>query len=253
MINSSNERITYKTCLHPNYIASVSTHDHNPDKFILCNPYLFTGRQADILDNSSLTIQYSRNRYYDYCTGRCTTHDPLGITPNSQMFNEFDVMSQYTDGLGLYEYVNSNPASSFDPFGTFRYCGLDCLDPHSGIKWHDVGPAIIKGWNVIQEVSCTVWNCHAAFIIDLTKQCKEGTTRSRLLCEQCFWTKPTYEKLGWRKREKTEMRLCLTKHIIYKCCAGRWQFHKKDPPDPVWNSEVVEYRWTFERYFPVGL
>jgi len=42
------------------------------------NPYLFTGRRVDILDSCSLKIQYSRNRYYDYYTGRFTTHDPLG-------------------------------------------------------------------------------------------------------------------------------------------------------------------------------
>jgi len=34
------------------------------------NAYFFTGRRLDILDNSSLKIQYSRNRYYDYYTGR---------------------------------------------------------------------------------------------------------------------------------------------------------------------------------------
>ena len=39
------------------------------------NSYLFTGRRVDILDideqsNSSLKIQYNRNRYYSYTTGR---------------------------------------------------------------------------------------------------------------------------------------------------------------------------------------
>jgi len=34
------------------------------------NPYLFTGRRLDILNNGSLKIQYSRNRYYGYHTGR---------------------------------------------------------------------------------------------------------------------------------------------------------------------------------------
>jgi len=46
------------------------------------NPYLFTGRRWDTLNNGSLKIQYSRNRYYDYHTGRFLTHDTLGITPN---------------------------------------------------------------------------------------------------------------------------------------------------------------------------
>jgi len=45
------------------------------------NPYLFTASRVDILDSGSLKIQYNRNRYYDYYTGRWLTHDPLGIDP----------------------------------------------------------------------------------------------------------------------------------------------------------------------------
>jgi hypothetical protein len=44
---------------------------------ICTNPHLFTGRRVDILDNGSLTIQYNRNPYCDYYTGRWTTHNPL--------------------------------------------------------------------------------------------------------------------------------------------------------------------------------
>jgi len=65
------------------------------------NPYLFTGRRLDIMDNSSLKIQYNRNRYYDYYTGRWLTHDPLG----------------YLDSMNLYEYVGSQPATELDPQG----------------------------------------------------------------------------------------------------------------------------------------
>jgi len=64
---------------------------------------LFTGRRVDILDNSSLKIQYNRNRYYDYYTGRWLTHDTLG----------------YVDGMSLYEYVKSRPTVSADPNGAF--------------------------------------------------------------------------------------------------------------------------------------
>jgi len=65
------------------------------------NPYLFTGRRLDILDNGSLKLQYNRNRYYDQYTGRWLTHDPLG----------------YIDGMNAYEYGGSNPVSRSDPFG----------------------------------------------------------------------------------------------------------------------------------------
>ena len=81
------------------------------------NPYLFTGRRLDILDNSSLKIQYNRNRYYDYYTGRWLTHDPLGIVPNAQKPNVFDVVGQYSDGTNSYEYVHSNPLVGLDPSG----------------------------------------------------------------------------------------------------------------------------------------
>jgi RHS repeat-associated protein len=68
---------------------------------------LFTGRRVDILDNGSLKIQYNRNRYYDYYTGRWITHDPLG----------------YVDGVNLYEYVTSKPIIAGDPAGLTKCDG----------------------------------------------------------------------------------------------------------------------------------
>jgi|GEM_PF-1237932 len=65
------------------------------------NPYYFTGRRVDFLDNGSLKIQLNRHRYYDYYTGRWLTEDPLG----------------YEDGLNLYEYVAGNPLIVVDPIG----------------------------------------------------------------------------------------------------------------------------------------
>jgi len=87
------------------------------DKSNYGNPYLFTGRRTDYLDSGSLKIQYNRNRYYDYYTGRWLTHDPLGITPNAQWTNKWEVVEQYVKGLGLYEYVNSRPNIGLDPEG----------------------------------------------------------------------------------------------------------------------------------------
>jgi len=71
------------------------------------NPYLFTGRRVDILDSGSLKIQYNRNRYYDYYTGRWLTHDPPG----------------YVDGMNLYEYAKSSPVTKTDQLGT---SAVDC-------------------------------------------------------------------------------------------------------------------------------
>jgi len=79
------------------------------------NPYLFTGRRVDILDNSSLTIQYNRNRYYSYSLGRWYTHDPIG----------------YELVMNLYEYCVSNAVYNIDPLGLF--CG-ECVPSSSGAK-----------------------------------------------------------------------------------------------------------------------
>jgi len=57
------------------------------------NCCLFTGREVDVLDGNLLRLQYNRNRYYDYCTGRWLTQDPL----------------RYVDGLNLYQYAHSIP------------------------------------------------------------------------------------------------------------------------------------------------
>jgi len=84
-------RDAYGNCsiLEPNFAP-------NPDgKSDYGNNYLFSGRRLDILNSGSLKIQYNRNRYYDYYTGRFTTHDPMGITPNPQQQNVIDVIGQY--------------------------------------------------------------------------------------------------------------------------------------------------------------
>jgi len=105
------------TILEPNYVPDP---DQKPD---WDNPYLFTGRRVDILDGGSLKIQYNRNRYYDYYTGRWLTHDPLGINPAGGIYNPFSILAQYEDGLNLYEYVKSNPVKNNDLFGLFSWPG----------------------------------------------------------------------------------------------------------------------------------
>jgi RHS repeat-associated protein len=65
------------------------------------NPYYFTGRELDTLDNGDLKIMNYRHRYYDTYAGRFTTHDPLG----------------YVDGMNLYEYGKTNPVLLTDPMG----------------------------------------------------------------------------------------------------------------------------------------
>ncbi len=108
------ERYEYDVYGNP-YIMSGS---YIPRDTSSCgNFYLFTGRRVDILDDSSLKIQYSRFRYYDYYTGRWLEHDPFGIITDSSWPNNFSITGQYIDGLNLYEYVQSKPVGKTDPFG----------------------------------------------------------------------------------------------------------------------------------------
>jgi RHS repeat-associated protein len=94
------------------------------------NPYLFTGRRVDMLDEGSLTIQYNRNRYYDYYTGRWTTHDPLG----------------YVDGMNLYEYVSANPVVRSDPQGKrAKPCTLSLYSQGDGLTISFVSEIIKRG------------------------------------------------------------------------------------------------------------
>ena len=69
------------------------------------NPYYFTGRRIDFVGVSAFMIQYNRNRFYDYQTGRWLNQDPIG----------------YQDGVNLYEYVGSSPINRVDPMGTGWY------------------------------------------------------------------------------------------------------------------------------------
>ncbi|MBL7107504.1 MAG: hypothetical protein ISS77_07865 [Phycisphaerae bacterium] len=69
------------------------------------NPYYFTGRRLDTLDNTGLKLQYNRNRYYNSEIGRWLTKDPIG----------------YPDGMNPYEYVQSNPVMNVDPNGLWTF------------------------------------------------------------------------------------------------------------------------------------
>ncbi len=81
------------------------------------NPYYFTGRRRDTLDEGNFNIYYYRARYYDAETGRFLSRDPLGIDPAGGLFNQFDIRKQYGDGMNLYVIVNSNPVNALDPMG----------------------------------------------------------------------------------------------------------------------------------------
>ncbi|HUW18682.1 MAG TPA: RHS repeat-associated core domain-containing protein [Sedimentisphaerales bacterium] len=120
------------------------------------NSYLFTGRRVDILDNGSLKIQYNRNRYYDYYTGRWLTHDPLGINPAAGRVNRFAIRQQYKGGLSLYQYVGSQPIMVTDALGTIASCPYNppignpafCEDTLDALHWPN------RCWREVVPVGC---------------------------------------------------------------------------------------------------
>jgi RHS repeat-associated protein len=69
------------------------------------NPYLFTGRNLDSLNNGTFRIYYYRARYYDPETGRFLQRD----------------LEKYVDSMNLYEYAVSNPNMNMDPSGRMIY------------------------------------------------------------------------------------------------------------------------------------
>lgn len=82
------------------------------------NYYAFTGRELDWLDGGNLQVMCYRARYYDTDTGRFLQRGPLGINPSGGSINPFRSTGQYTDGMNLYKYVDSNLLRYNDPYGT---------------------------------------------------------------------------------------------------------------------------------------
>ena len=87
--------------------------------------------------------------FYAAQMGRWTSRDPHGdmkrrgmeATPYavSQMGfverDQFDPMSQYHDGMNLYQYVQSNPVNNLDAFGLAMYRPSPASKPSPPIPW----------------------------------------------------------------------------------------------------------------------
>ncbi len=76
-----------------------------------------------------MKIQYNRNRYLDYYTGRWLTHDPLG----------------YVDGMSLYENIVSNPLIYLDPYGLKSECKEGDID----VKIKNLNYAYMSGIRLV--------------------------------------------------------------------------------------------------------
>ena len=139
------ERYEYDAYGKPTISNAGFTQTYDTSQF--GNPYMFTSRHVDSLDSDDLQLQYNRNRYYDYHTGRWLTHDPLGIQGSANLIDELAKyetpkfyllypLDQYIDSLNLYQYTRSKPISSTDVRGLWK------TDVHKGgtAGWaYDVG------------------------------------------------------------------------------------------------------------------
>ncbi len=105
------------------------------------NPYLFTGRRLDALDDAALTVYYYRARHFDPQTGRFMQRDPLGVVPNAQKPNRFSPVTQYRDGINLYEYVKSNPVNYVDGYGLA--CGWQIAKCRRAIIHFDIDISVL--------------------------------------------------------------------------------------------------------------
>jgi len=89
------------------------------------NNYYFTGKRGDFLDGGDLFLMHWPYRDYSVETGRWLQNDKLGVIPaDNAAINPFSPTKQYTDGMNLYEYVESNPVTKEDSFG------LLCFGPY---------------------------------------------------------------------------------------------------------------------------
>lgn len=149
------------------------------------NPYFFTGREWDRLDNGLLKLYYYRARSYDPQTGRFLQRDPLGVNPAGGIQNPFDVSLQYLESFDLYEYVNSNPNRDYDPFGycTFIDLGKKDLRPvYRGIwpfrKFEGLfidGQTTLKKWNLKADTE------------QCTQKCERKVVLKEELCSGDYW------------------------------------------------------------------
>ncbi len=111
---------------------------------LYANPYTFTGRELDTLDNNSLHLMYYRARTTDPEPGRFMQRDPL----------------LYIDGMNLYEYGLSNPLLNLDYSGTSTISCSDCqvLYQEKTRKWPPNKP---QKWFWFGQTNKPVWELSA--------------------------------------------------------------------------------------------
>ena len=125
------------------------------------NPYYFTGRRLDVLDEGKYEVMYYRNRYYDSNTGRFLQHDLL----------------EYIDGLSLYQYVESSPVMYFDFLGKEKviigFEGLGGYNPDGrmgvvslSLMYDEIRPELISAGGTFRYYAQNQLNAAYIYIIN---------------------------------------------------------------------------------------
>ena len=122
------------------------------------NPYYFTGRRLDVIESGTWMIQYHRNRFYDYGTGRWLNQDPIG----------------YQDGPNLYAYVHSNPINRSDPQGLQSWSPADGYEDQNG-NWVTGGGEPTPCADCAEQQQDPDSNPQGEYAVDLFGNCIPGT------------------------------------------------------------------------------
>jgi len=115
------------------------------------NPYTFTGRRLDLLDNGDLEVMYYRHRSYGPYVGRFFQQDPLG----------------YTQGVTLYEYTAARPMNWVDAHGLFASSiHMYFITPGSSMPANGFQQDIVHGRAIYKSVQPppAIYNPYAGYI-----------------------------------------------------------------------------------------
>ncbi len=138
------------------------------DNSAVANPFMFTAREVDNLDDGDLRLQHNRHRVYHYRLGRWMTNDPSG----------------YADGLNLYEYVKSKVIVFVDIYGLDSYASGQEEDdrPVSDVKWGYTPSFTDKD---MLEISKRIYK-ESNNLNNLLRQQAQAIAEKQKACKRCF-------------------------------------------------------------------
>jgi len=256
------------------------------------NTIAFTGQRLDTLDDGNVVLMYYKNRYYLVHLGRFTSPDPLGVR-NVICLVEFGnsglprfskavaLAGQYTDGMSLYEYVQSRPIIQSDDLGLCGVC-CECYPPSSKkyrIRAYPLttlpGAKSPDAWDAKKEIieSCLtvgkwaglaggvrggatggVWGAACGLIDDRTSSCLSPGGKCIYSIIDALHDAVRREWFDlWIRFEWDECVPCYTPGWMtlwwYSRLAGKWKGHifdyKCDGPDATGgNSNEIRDYWT---------